>query len=137
MAGSISKTMSSAHTIWLIGQNQQLFHSRTHFYRVAAHLMRLILVDQAAQEAAGKPGRGRKEASLNDAPLPSPGLPDDLLSLDEELTRLAAFDHRKSSAVELRYFGGLSLEAIAETLSISVPTAVRELRARGLGSAGN
>jgi RNA polymerase sigma factor (TIGR02999 family) len=110
----------------LIDQNQS-FDSRKHFYGVAAHLMRMILVDHARSRRAGKRGGGEKVA-LDGVNLFSPERHIDLLALDEALDRLAKFDERKSRAIELRYFGGLGVEESAEALEISVATMRRELR---------
>ena len=107
---------------------QQNFESRRQFYGVAAHLMRLILVDHARGRQAAKRGSGAAKVSLDDVDLFTPARGDDLLALDEALGRLEAFDERKNRIIELRFFAGLNLEEIAETLDISVPTVVRELR---------
>ena len=112
----------------LVDQNQ-LFNSRSHFYGVAAHLMRLILVDHARSRAAGKRGGVGDAFSLSAIQVAAPERPADLLALDEALSRLAEFDARKCRAVELRFFGGMSLDEIADVLGISIPTAVRDLRA--------
>jgi RNA polymerase sigma-70 factor (ECF subfamily) len=111
----------------LIDQNQN-FDSRKHFYGVAAHLMRMILVDHARSRRAGKRGSGGEKVPLDGVNLFSPERDIDVLALDEALDRLAKFDERKSRAIELRYFGGLGVEESAEALEISVATIRRELR---------
>lgn len=111
----------------LVDQSQA-FESRKHFYGVAAHLMRNILVDHARSRGADKRGGGAEKLPLEAAKLLAPQRDIDLLALDEALTRLAAFDERKSRAVELRYFGGLGVEEAADVLGISIATFRRELR---------
>jgi RNA polymerase sigma factor (TIGR02999 family) len=111
----------------LIDQNQN-FENRSHFFGVAAHLMRMILVDYARAHRAQKRGGGAAKLPLDAVTLLSPERAVDLLALDEALERLAALDERKGKAIELRYFGGLSVEECAEVLDISVATLRRELR---------
>ena len=113
--------------IRLAGQKQK-FETRRQFYGVAAHLMRMILVDHARSRGAVKRGGGAEKVSLESADLFAPERDGDLLALDQALDRLAEFDERKSRAIELRFFAGLSLEEVAESLEVSVPTVVRELR---------
>ena len=111
----------------LVDQKQKV-QSRRQFYGVAAHLMRVILVDHARAKGRVKRGSGAERVNLEDVTLLAPERGEDLLAIDEALDRLAAFDERKSKAVELRFFGGMSLEEVAETLEVSIPTVVRELR---------
>jgi RNA polymerase sigma factor (TIGR02999 family) len=111
----------------LAGQNQE-FESRTHFYGVAAHLMRIILVDHARSRAAAKRGGAAFRIQLDDFDVPAAEPAVDLLALDEALDRLAAFDNRKARAVELRYFAGLGVEETAAALGVSIATVRRELR---------
>jgi RNA polymerase sigma factor (TIGR02999 family) len=111
----------------LVDQKQK-FESRRQFYGVAAHLMRMILVDHARARNRVKRGGGAERVALEDANLFAPERGEDLLAIDEALERLAAFDERKSRAIELRFFGGMSLEEVAAALDVSVPTVVRELR---------
>src|SRR5439155_14295732 len=95
----------------LVDQNQK-FESRRQFYGVAAHLMRMILVDHARSRGAVKRGSGGERVSLDDVHLFTPERGADVLALDQALERLAAMDERKGRAIELRFFGGLSLEEI-------------------------
>lgn len=111
----------------LIAQNLPAWQSRRHFYGVAAELMRQILVDHARSHRAAKRDGGHK-LSLDDATIFSRERAADLVALDDAMTALAAFDPRKCRAVELRFFGGMSIEEIAEMLDISVATVGRELR---------
>ncbi|MEM1177590.1 MAG: ECF-type sigma factor [Acidobacteriota bacterium] len=116
-------------------ENDISWTGRAHFYVVAARTMRRILVDLARRHAANKRRGSRREESLWDGDelrfdLPaSPALSTvDVLVLDEALTELRLYDERKSKAVELRYFGGLSVAEVALVLQVSVPTAERDLR---------
>jgi len=102
------------------------FEHRSQFYALAAQLMRRALVDAARSRAAGKRGGDAVHVSLpSDLPAP-PADGTDLVALDNALTRLAAFDRRKEQVVELRYFGGLSVEETAEVLEISPDTVKRD-----------
>lgn len=112
----------------LIDQNIEKWQSRTHFYGVAAHLMRQILVEHARSRSAGKRGGGIVNLALDEALDYSQDQAAELIALDDALTSLAAFDARKCRVIELRYFGGLSVEETAEVLNISVPTVVRDQR---------
>ena len=90
--------------------------------------MRIILVDHARAHGAQKRGSGASKVSLDEIHVFSKERDLDLVALDQALDRLASVDERKSRAIELRFFGGLSLEEVAETLEVSIPTVVRELR---------
>lgn len=113
--------------IRLIDQKQK-FQDRSHFYGVAAHLMRMILVDYARAHRAEKRGGGASKVRLDTVILFSHERNIDFLALHEALERLEALDERKARAVEMRYFGGLSVEECAEVLAVSVATLRRELR---------
>ncbi len=118
----------------LIDQNHQDWASRSHFFGVAAHLMRLILVDWARKGNAGKRGAGARQVSLNlnaanmNAAVAVAQAPEDLIALDDSMTKLAAFDPRKAQIVEQRYFGGMTVAEVAESLGISSATVERETR---------
>lgn len=111
----------------LVDQSQP-FESRHQFYGVAAHLMRMILVDHARARRTAKRGSGAERIPLDDVQLLPAQRGIDLLALDEALDRLAAFDERKARAIELRYFAGMSVEETAGLLEVSVATVRRELR---------
>ena len=111
----------------LVAQNFPAWKSRTHFYGVAAELMRQILVDHARSHRAAKRDGGRKLA-LDDTAIFSSERAADLIALDDALTALASFDQRKCRVIELRFFGGLSVEETAEVLGISIATVGREMR---------
>ena len=104
------------------------WQSRAHFMGVAARLMRQILVDYARRQHAAKRGSGERCVSLEAAAVFAPERSATLLALDDALRALAAFDPRKSRIVELRYFGGLSIEEIAEEEGIAVATVRRQMR---------
>ena len=112
----------------LVDQNTPQFQSRAHFFGVASQLMRQILVDHARAHRAAKRGGDRKKLSLEYATVFSEESSEELLALDEALNRLTEFDERKAKVVELRFFGGLSIEEIGQALDISVATVGRELR---------
>lgn len=112
----------------LIGQQPSDWQNRAHFIGVAAHLMRNILVDHARAHAAAKRGKGEQALPLDEAVNVSGKTPPDVLALDEALKDLAKHDPRKCRIIELRYFGGLSLEEIEKVLNISAATIRREMR---------
>ncbi|MBS1797634.1 MAG: sigma-70 family RNA polymerase sigma factor [Acidobacteria bacterium] len=112
----------------LADQPERRFANRAHFFAVAAHAMRHILVDHARSRAADKRGGATRPISLDDAALVSVERASEIIALDDALERLAAVDERKSRVVELRYFGGLSVEETAETLKVSPETVARDWR---------
>ncbi|MGH9848145.1 MAG: ECF-type sigma factor, partial [Blastocatellia bacterium] len=102
------------------------WRNRAHFFGVSAELMRRILVDYARSRHYQKRGGDAVRVSLSEAER-TPGTDNaDLVALDEALISLAAFDARKSRIVELRFFGGLSVEETAEALKVSPRTVMRE-----------
>jgi RNA polymerase sigma factor (TIGR02999 family) len=105
----------------MVDQQHVEWQSRAHFFAIAARIMRHLLVDHAR-----KRGRGARQVTLDEGAVIS-GEPDvNLLALDEALNRLAAFDPRKAHIVELRFFGGLTVEETAEVLGVSEITVKRE-----------
>ncbi len=111
----------------LVDQRDVRWQSRNHFFAIAAQMMRRVLVDYARAKHREKRGGHDVRLALDDVMLVAmdeTGI--DLMALDEALTRLAAFDEQQSHVVELRYFGGLSLEATAQALDISRATAARD-----------
>ena len=104
------------------------WQDRAHFFAVAARLMRRILVDHAKAHRRVKRGGPVTTLSLEEALVVGDEPDQDLVALDEALTRLAAFDERKSNIVELHYFGGLTYDEMAEALGISPATVHRDLR---------
>lgn len=110
------------------GENTPSWQSRAHFFGIAARLMRRILVDHARTHAAEKRGGGQETLPLNEALEVPGGRTADIVALDEALHELAALDVRKSRIIELRYFGGLSIDEITEVVGVSVATVRRDLR---------
>jgi RNA polymerase sigma-70 factor (ECF subfamily) len=110
----------------LVRQQQVNWQNRAHFFAVSAKSMRHILVDMARGRGRQRRGGDAPTVSLDEAFLFSPGRASELVALDEALTALAALDERKSRIVELRFFGGLTLEETAEVLSVSHATVERE-----------
>jgi RNA polymerase sigma-70 factor, ECF subfamily len=110
----------------LVDQNVPAFNDRAHFFGLAAHLMRQILVDFARARKAVKRGSGNK-VDLDEARHLSTAPADDVLVLHDALDRLAAFDARKAQVVELRYFGGLTRTEVAEALGLTLATVKRDL----------
>jgi RNA polymerase sigma-70 factor (ECF subfamily) len=110
----------------LVDQKNPNWENRSHFFGVAARLMRQILVDHARRKQAGK--RGGLKVSLDEAVSFQPERSRDLMALDSGLNALEKLDPRKCKAVELRYFGGLSMDEIAQTLDVSAVTVRRDLR---------
>ena len=110
----------------LAGQEGLQWESRVHFFAFASGLMRGILVDHYRARQTAKRGGGTLMLSLDEA-IAIPERRDlDLLAIDDALTALASLDPRQCRIVELRFFGGLTLEEIAETLGLSVATIRRE-----------
>ena len=116
----------------LIDGERVQWRNRAHFFALAARLMRRILVDSARAHGYQKRGGGAPVVSLDDALVVSPERSREIVALDDALQALAAIDPRKSQVVELRYFGGLSVEETAEALQVSRDTVLRDWRlARG------
>ncbi len=110
----------------LVDQSRARLESRAHFLNVAAQMMRRVLVDAARKRLAGKRGAGAPPVPLEHVNEPRVEPNDNLLELDEALTRLEAFDPKLSRVVDLRYFGGLTLDETAEILGVSTTTAWRD-----------
>jgi RNA polymerase sigma factor (TIGR02999 family) len=113
----------------LVDQQHVVWQNRAQFFGMASQMMRRILVDHARRRKMHKRSGRWIQVALDDCALPGPAADFDVLALDELLVRLAAFDARKSRIVELRYFGGLSLEETACVLDIAPRTVEREWRA--------
>jgi RNA polymerase sigma factor (TIGR02999 family) len=102
------------------------WEDRAHFFAVSAQMMRRILVDAARARGTGKRGGGALHLNLNES---IDGMPDrgsELIALDDALDALARLDPRKARVVEMRFFGGLSVEETAEVLKISAPSVLRD-----------
>ncbi len=112
----------------LIDLKQMQWQNRAHFFAMSARVMRRILVDFARAKRNEKRGGGVPNVTFDEALLPPQRSDPDLLLLDDALCALATEHPRKSEVVELRYFGGLSLEETAEALHVSVDTVKRDWR---------
>jgi RNA polymerase sigma factor (TIGR02999 family) len=112
----------------LVDQRNVQWQNRAHFFAVAAQVMRHILIDHARTQTRAKRGGDAQHVSLEDAQLMSPERASELLTLDEALKELAEIDERRSRVVELRYFGGLSIEETAEVLKVKPITVSRDWR---------
>src|SRR5690348_12169276 len=110
----------------LVGLNPPRWESRSHFFAIAAQLMRQILVDYARRHRAAKRGASVCKLPLEEAGMPSRGKDVDVVALDDALQELAKIDARQSRVVELRFFAGLSLEEISEALEIGPATVQRD-----------
>ena len=110
----------------LVGINPPQWESRTHFFAIASQLMRQILVDYARRHRAVKRGGAVCTLSLQEAGLTARQTDVDVLALDDALQALAKIDTRQSRVVELRFFGGLSLEEISTALEIGPATVQRD-----------
>jgi len=110
----------------LIDQKQVHWQNRAHFFGIAAQLMRRILVDYARSRRYQKRGGEAQQVELNEAMIVSRERAADVIALDDALKSLAEFDARKSQIVELRFFGGLSIEETAQALAISPGTVMRD-----------
>jgi RNA polymerase sigma factor (TIGR02999 family) len=110
----------------LVNRKAANWQSRTHFFALAAQMMRQILVDHARMHNAEKRGGGMLTLVLEDDVAGKPEINLDLIGLDRAMKQLASLDARQSQIVELRFFGGLSIEEAARVVDISPATAKRE-----------
>ena len=112
----------------LVRQERVDWKNRAHFFAVAARAMRRILMDHAIARSAQKRGGGAAQVTLGTDAAPHDSDIDNLLAIDEAMSRLAELQPRAERVVELRFFGGLSMEEIAEVLEISLASANRDWR---------
>lgn len=112
----------------LVDAQEVSWQDRAHFFGVCARLMRRVLTDFARSKGYLKRGGGSPHVALDEALVVSPEPRADLVALDEALNALAAIDLRKSRVVELRFFGGLSVDETAEVLKVSPETVKRDWR---------
>ena len=127
-AGSLLQTTALVHETYLrlVGLHRLTVENRTHFFAIAARLMRQILVDQARRSQAEKRGGGLTIVALEGAsPVSAPNLVD-VLALDQALEELAAMDERLCRVVELKFFAGLTIDEAAEALAVSSATVERD-----------
>jgi RNA polymerase sigma factor (TIGR02999 family) len=113
----------------LVDQSRVRWQNKSHFFGIAAQMMRRILVDHARGQKAAKRGSGVEVLELNEAVAQAQKQSIDLLGLDEALNMLAKMDAQQSRIIELRFFGGLSIEETAEVLQISPATVKRDFAA--------
>ncbi|MCD9185995.1 MAG: sigma-70 family RNA polymerase sigma factor [Pyrinomonadaceae bacterium] len=106
----------------LVDQKRTSWQNRSHFFAVAANIMRRVLLNHARLSTAEKRGGDYQMIGLEDENILSPEKSVQLIALDEALKKLAKIDSLKSKVVELRYFGGLTIEETAEVLNVSSPT---------------
>jgi RNA polymerase sigma factor (TIGR02999 family) len=110
----------------LVDQKSVRWQNRAHFFGIAAQMMRRILVDYARSRNYAKRGGGAAQISLDEALIVSDERSAEVVNVHEALERLAEFDARKSQIVELRFFGGLSIDETAKVLSVSPGTVMRD-----------
>jgi RNA polymerase sigma factor (TIGR02999 family) len=110
----------------IAAERPRSFANRTHFLAIAALSMRQILVQRARARRAAKRGGQPEQVTLDDALLADAGASIDVLAIDEALTRLAALDPQQAKIVELRYFGGLTVDETAEAVGVSPATVKRD-----------
>jgi RNA polymerase sigma factor (TIGR02999 family) len=127
-SGHTLQTTALVHEAYLklIDQKDVRWQNRAHFFAIAAQAMRRILIDSARRRAALKRGGPQEKLSIDEAPEISLEPNTKLLALDEALNALAEFDQEQSRIVELRYFGGLTIEETAEVTNLSAATVKRE-----------
>ena len=131
-AGHTLQTTAVVHEAFLrlLGNPQESWQNRAHFYAIAAQMMRRILVDYARANLRAKRGGETTRVALEDidAPVTEPAFDPDLIALDAALEKLAEIDPRRGRVVELRFFGGLSVEETAHVLQVAPDTVVRDWR---------
>jgi RNA polymerase sigma factor (TIGR02999 family) len=129
-AGHSLQPTALVHEVYLrlVDQRQVDWQNRAHFFGVAAQIMRRILVDHARRHTAGKRGEGVPSVSIEDVQDVPASNEMSILALDHALDRLAAIDSDLARIVELRAFGGLSIEEAAHVLKVSPSTAKRDWR---------
>jgi len=126
--GHTLQTTALVHEAYLklIDQRDARWQNRAHFFAIAAQAMRRILIDSARRHVAEKRGSGAEKLSLSEVANISPEPDTNLLALDQALTALAEIDPQQSRIIELRYFGGLTIEETAEVMKLSPATIKRE-----------
>src|SRR6185369_9942914 len=112
----------------LVDQREVHWQNRSHFFALASQMMRRILLDHARTQGRVKRGGEAVHVNLEDVAVMSPQKSEELIALDEALTRLAEFDPQKSRLVEMRFFGGLTVEEVAEVLEIAPVTVMLHWR---------
>jgi RNA polymerase sigma factor (TIGR02999 family) len=128
--GQTLQTTDLIHETYLklVDQRRVHWQNRAHFFGVSAQLMRRILVDRVRRKNRVKRGGGVPTLALQESVIATQNSPLDLVAFDEALTNLAEIDQRKAQVVELRFFGGLSVDETAEFLKVSNITILRDSR---------
>jgi RNA polymerase sigma factor (TIGR02999 family) len=109
----------------LVGNREQSWANRAHFFAAAAEAMRRILIDHARRRKALRHGGGKERVPLEELSIAAPGDDDELLAVHDALEKLVAHDAQKAELVKLKYFAGLTTEEAASVLGLSEPTAKR------------
>lgn len=112
----------------LVDQREVRWQNRAHFFALASKLMRRILLDHARAQRRAKRGADAVHVDLNEVAVIAPKKSEELIALDEALTQLAEFDQKKSKIVEMRFFGGLTVNEVAEVLGIAPVTVMLHWR---------
>jgi RNA polymerase sigma factor (TIGR02999 family) len=102
------------------------YHDRTHFFAFAAQTMRRVLVDHARNRGSAKRGAGAFPVTFDEGAMALPDRSSEIIALDDALSQLATLDERKARVVEMRFFGGLSVDETAAALSVSPQTVLRD-----------
>ena len=126
--GRTIQTTALVHEAWLrmVDVTKVAWQHRAHFFAVSATIMRRILLDRARKRVASKRGGGLARVNLDEIPDVSSRKAGELIALDDALNALAAIDPRKARIIEIRFFGGLSVEETAEVLKVSPDTVMRD-----------
>ncbi|MET0752309.1 MAG: ECF-type sigma factor [Pyrinomonadaceae bacterium] len=109
----------------LIDQRKVKWQNRAHFFALASKIMRRVLLDYAKTQKRAKRGGGAFHINISEAAVIMPSMSKEIIDLDEALTKLAEFDETKSRIIEMRHYGGLSVEEVAEVLQIAPITVMR------------
>jgi len=126
-AGQTLQPTALVHEAWLrlVGDQEQNWNSRGHFFGAAAEAMRRILIENARRKGAQRHGGGQARLDIAEIEIAAPAKDEELLAVSDALEKLAGRDKQKAELVKLRYFVGLTTEEAAQVLGISVPTADR------------
>jgi RNA polymerase sigma factor (TIGR02999 family) len=126
-AGQTLQPTALVHEAWLrlVGNQNQQWNGRAHFFGAAAEAMRRILVENGRRKRAARHGGGQAKLDIQTIELAAPAQDDELLAVNDAVDKLAVRDKQKAELVKLRYFVGLTTEEAAQVLGISVPTADR------------
>jgi len=126
-AGQTLQPTALVHEAWLrlVGNQEQQWNGRAHFFGAAAEAMRRILIENARRKGAQRHGGGKARLDVHEIEIAAPAKDEELLALSDALEKFAVRDKQKAELVKLRYFVGLTTEEAAQVLGISVPTADR------------